>query len=526
MLPQNVATAVTIDYGPTEGNRIEFTPDMVGRSCEIGDKRFRITSVDLLEKPLSQEEIYADGTDLEGSTVQLTFDEGSHGEPWNLWAVMKQGYRRESFFWRGKNPTTFHFDVTTGKDDVAGFVYGRRQTVTVGFAPVLLIPSSSDPKPAPVVDPTLEPGMRVVRFPIDRSMGELSIKEKKADSNWRYHGDALGNVVVPAEHLLRLKIEISCDFDFGPLLDLRPGDLSELELAFYEGVEDASVQLATDALYPVFSPETDVLITRYFTGPLGLLVPWDQPMGRASTRHPNASDIAPWDATFEIRGRVWFPYKDQIRIEVYEEGKQDLPRLIGNLRFPRRRDSVKYINVHTLDLSGTALSDGELESVQGIDTLRVLDLRNNELTSACLPVLKKMTGLQEIYLDGNAGIGESDLQELRKALPKCRIAANPSPTRAPLHGAATSNNREEVARLLKQDPSLIESRNEQGETPLIAAARLGHNAVVELLLEKGAEVNAVDNDNKNAWYRAAFNGHYGIANLLVEHGATWLDISF
>ncbi|KAK5441925.1 hypothetical protein LTS15_011190 [Exophiala xenobiotica] len=68
--------------------------------------------------------------------------------------------------------------------------------------------------------------------------------------------------------------------------------------------------------------------------------------------------------------------------------------------------------------------------------------------------------------------------------------------------------------------SLINSRNRQGETMLMLAAREGHIKLVQLLLKHGAEVNATItkpfNDYANALQAAAVGGHVKTVELLLE----------
>lgn len=47
----------------------------------------------------------------------------------------------------------------------------------------------------------------------------------------------------------------------------------------------------------------------------------------------------------------------------------------------------------------------------------------------------------------------------------------------------------------------------------------GHQPVVELLLARGAAVNAQDNQGRTPLHAAAFKGHKELAVLLVSHGA-------
>ena len=55
-------------------------------------------------------------------------------------------------------------------------------------------------------------------------------------------------------------------------------------------------------------------------------------------------------------------------------------------------------------------------------------------------------------------------------------------------------------------------------TPLLIAARDGHLDSVRLLVESGADINAIAADGKNALGLAIFNGSYDIADYLVDAG--------
>ena len=119
-------------------------------------------------------------------------------------------------------------------------------------------------------------------------------------------------------------------------------------------------------------------------------------------------------------------------------------------------------------------------------------------------------------------------------------------------GAIQSGDVNEVKKLLKDDSSLIESKDEQNRTPLILAAMSNRGPVVELLLSHKADINAKDMFGRTAldWtalvgakdaaqvladnkadltakadggatplHFAARNGFQGVAEVLVAHGA-------
>ncbi|OJJ83539.1 ankyrin repeat domain-containing protein, partial [Aspergillus glaucus CBS 516.65] len=60
-------------------------------------------------------------------------------------------------------------------------------------------------------------------------------------------------------------------------------------------------------------------------------------------------------------------------------------------------------------------------------------------------------------------------------------------------------------------------------TPLFWAARNGHEAVVNLLLEKGADTSTTDKDGRTPLFWAARNGNEAVVKLLENQHATTLQ---
>ena len=88
-----------------------------------------------------------------------------------------------------------------------------------------------------------------------------------------------------------------------------------------------------------------------------------------------------------------------------------------------------------------------------------------------------------------------------------------------IHDAARSGNLERVQAILTMDPHLINSKDENVNTPLHLASRGGHLAVVDLLLAKGAAIDAGDRENSTALDVAAQAGRREIVEFLVANGA-------
>jgi ankyrin repeat protein len=72
------------------------------------------------------------------------------------------------------------------------------------------------------------------------------------------------------------------------------------------------------------------------------------------------------------------------------------------------------------------------------------------------------------------------------------------------------NGHEAVVKLLLEKGANLESKG------LSWAARYGHEAVVKLLLEKGADLESKDDDNRTPLWWATSKGHEAVVKLLLE----------
>jgi len=90
-----------------------------------------------------------------------------------------------------------------------------------------------------------------------------------------------------------------------------------------------------------------------------------------------------------------------------------------------------------------------------------------------------------------------------------------------IHEAVKNNESAKVRELIKNNPDLVFSKDEDGFTPLHLAAANGHKEIVEFLLTTKADVNARDNAGSTPLHQAAAaeGQHSDIVELLLKHGA-------
>ena len=85
--------------------------------------------------------------------------------------------------------------------------------------------------------------------------------------------------------------------------------------------------------------------------------------------------------------------------------------------------------------------------------------------------------------------------------------------------AARAGNADTVKTLLASPNVDVNGVDEQGNTPLIEAARFGHNDVVTALLIARADTKLKNNEGKTALMLAAEGGHDETVRVLTQAGA-------
>ncbi|HEY0169502.1 MAG TPA: ankyrin repeat domain-containing protein [Pyrinomonadaceae bacterium] len=97
--------------------------------------------------------------------------------------------------------------------------------------------------------------------------------------------------------------------------------------------------------------------------------------------------------------------------------------------------------------------------------------------------------------------------------------ATRSPETDALLQAARTGHADTLKNLLTGGKADVNGRDEQGDTPLIEAARAGHDEVVQALLVAKADTSAKNDAGQTALAVAALGGHNEVVRLLRQAGA-------
>jgi ankyrin repeat protein len=88
-----------------------------------------------------------------------------------------------------------------------------------------------------------------------------------------------------------------------------------------------------------------------------------------------------------------------------------------------------------------------------------------------------------------------------------------------IFNAVKNNDLEKVNVLIEKDASLVNIKDETGNTPLHHAAIIGSIETIKLLLSKGADINAQNTELNTPLHEAIQNKKENISALLIEKGA-------
>jgi len=89
-----------------------------------------------------------------------------------------------------------------------------------------------------------------------------------------------------------------------------------------------------------------------------------------------------------------------------------------------------------------------------------------------------------------------------------------------LFRATVEGNTDMVKSLVSSPGADVNAIDERGNTPLLEAARYGHDDICRVLIAAGADLKAKDKDGKTALMLAVQGGHDEVVRVLKQAGAT------
>jgi ankyrin repeat protein len=91
-----------------------------------------------------------------------------------------------------------------------------------------------------------------------------------------------------------------------------------------------------------------------------------------------------------------------------------------------------------------------------------------------------------------------------------------------IHEAASVGDAQRLQRILEEEPALVNAPHPQGFSPLGLAAFFGHKSAVQVLVARGAEVDAVDTSQfaNTALDAAVAANHLEVVKILLQNHAS------
>ena len=239
---------------------------------------------------------------------------------------------------------------------------------------------------------------RPVRFPEDRSLGKLKVRDEgphvHREEGWEPLCDARGTVRVPAGKQLRLHVGLEAAKDLSPLTELEPEDLHHVVLRGTEVRDDALKHLA------------------HLTGLQGLDLSYTL-ITDEGLKHLNAMTSLKnlgLDGTqlgdpglANIKGMTSLESLDLKGTNITDAGMVHLKSL----------KDFRHLLI-------TGIGDEGVAHLSELPALEFLQIQDARVSEASIPSFKRMKSIKRVLLSGDQ-IYDDLLAALRAALPDCEI---------------------------------------------------------------------------------------------------------
>jgi len=212
---------------------------------------------------------------------------------------------------------------------------------------------------------------RIVLFPTERSLGELTMSKHGESFHSVSLGKARGQIIAPLDKDLTLTIDRGAtDFNL----------LSELAVDAVDIIDFNNTKVS----------DSDLRHIRHLTRLKGLAL-WETDLGDEALKH--------------IANFVQLRWLDLGDTRISNAG-------LGMLK--------GLTSLEDLSLLNTEIGDLGIEQLESLPCLKRLDLMNTRVSDASVPTLKRFTSLKYLRIY-ESRISESGYVEIAKALPDCQI---------------------------------------------------------------------------------------------------------
>ena len=135
------------------------------------------------------------------------------------------------------------------------------------------------------------------------------------------------------------------------------------------------------------------------------------------------------------------------------------------------------------------------------------------VTGLICTILIACTPLPKIASDGDV----EKIRSITQSNADLEVYADQNTTA--LYEAVTAGHKEIVELLLRAGANPDAADLDDGWTPLIVAAKLGYSSIADLLIRNKANVNVTNSARENALMHAAYQEHLSIVEMLIDAGA-------
>lgn len=214
-------------------------------------------------------------------------------------------------------------------------------------------------------------------------------------------------------------------------------------------------------------------------------------------------------------------------VSVYPKRKQIVETLIRKGAHLNEKNKEFLTPVHLTadnshyDLMDVLLRNGaKVNALDGLGQTALHRCARDDNVQACRILLSYNVDVTIVSLQGYTA-AQVAAENVLKILQDPQIGSTGSDIECQILESAKSGDLEQVQRLLSSFPHIVNCRDLDGRhsTPLHFASGYNRVAVVEFLLQQGADVHAKDKGGLVPLHNACSYGHYEVTELLVKHGA-------